>query len=131
MNGEVKKMRLEQKFYDFGTLCRHFETPLEAIDYYNDMCYQQQVQWQWGVVNDKNKEAFVMECPFSRMCPVRIKFKWKKEKGQFIRENQYAIFHDHVLQRMDIEDIPEDKVNDARMLIRQSNKRIKASALAE
>lgn len=130
-SAHIKKMRLEQKFYDFGSLQKHFPTPREAIDYYNDMCHQQQVQWQWGVVNDKNVEAFVIECPFSRMCPVRLKFKWKKDRGVFTREGAYAIFHDHVLQRMREDDVPLDKQEDAKMLIRQSNKKITASALAE
>jgi hypothetical protein len=39
MNGEVKRMRLEQKFWDFGTLPRAFKYPHECIDYYNDLSY--------------------------------------------------------------------------------------------
>jgi len=65
------------------------------------------------------------------MCPVRVKFTWKPDKGHFARDGAFAIFHDHVLQKMDLSDLAEDQVEDARMLIRQTNKKIPASELAE
>jgi hypothetical protein len=43
--GDIKKMRKELKFYDFTGFPRHFKQPHDCIDYYNDMCYQAEVQW--------------------------------------------------------------------------------------
>jgi hypothetical protein len=75
-SGDIKKMRKELKFYDFTALPRHFKNAFDCIDYYNDMCYQAEVQWQFGHVANGSKECFVIECPFSKMCPVRVKFNW-------------------------------------------------------
>jgi len=97
MNGEVKKMRKEKKFYDFSGYPRNFKTPQNCIEYFNDMCYQHEVQWQFGHVQNKCKESFVIECPFSKMCPVRVKFTWNKMKSHFSRDGGFAIFHDHVV----------------------------------
>lgn len=95
------------------------------------MCYQAEVQWQFGHVANGNKEAFVIECPFSKMCPVRVKFNWNKQKGYFSRENSFAIFHDHCVQRIDLSEIDPDTLEEARELVKQSNKKIKASELAD
>ena len=125
-------MRKELKFFDFTAFPRHFKTPQEAIDYYNDMCYQNEVQWQFGRVNNGSKEAFVIECPFSKMCPVRVKFTWNRIKAIFSRDSSFAIFHDHCVQRLDMEDqMTPDIVDEARTLIRQTNKKITASEIAE
>ena len=102
--GEIKKMRKELRFFDFTHFPRHFKSPQEAIDHYNDMCYQNEVQWQFGRVQNNQKDAFVIECPFSRMCPVRVKFTWNRVKSIFSRDSSFAIFHDHCVQRVDMND---------------------------
>ena len=73
----------------------------------------------------------MIECPFSKMCPVRVKFSWNKQKGYFSRESSFAIFHDHCVQRIDLDGVDEETIVEARALVRQSNKKITASELAE
>ena len=82
-------------------------------------------------MSNGNKESFVIECPFSKMCPVRVKFSWNKQKGYFSRESSFAIFHDHCVQRIDLDGVDEETIVEARALVRQSNKKITASELAE
>ena len=131
-HGEIKKMRKEKKFFDFTHFPRHFKTPQETIDYYNDMCYDADVQWQFGRVNNGSKEAFVIECPFSKMCPVRVKFTWNRMKCIFSRDASFAIFHDHCTQKVDMEALMTPEiVDEARTLIHQSGRKIKASELAD
>ena len=66
------------------------------------------------------------------MCPVRVKFTWNRIKAIFSRDSSFAIFHDHCVQRLDMEDqMTPDIVDEARTLIRQTNKKITASEIAE
>jgi hypothetical protein len=128
VNPDIKKLRLELKFYDFNPLPKDFKTPQDCINTYNDMCYKHEVQWRFG--HCINETSFIIECPFSVMCPVRIKFNWNKHKLIFHRESGYAIFHDHCLQRCDLLIDPKlkEKVQE---VIRQTKKKVTATELAD
>lgn len=66
------------------------------------------------------------------MCPVRVKFTWNRMKAIFSRDNSFAIFHDHCVQKVDMANhLTPEIIDEGRTLIRQSNKKITANELAE
>eukprot|EP00347_Sterkiella_histriomuscorum_P009181 403342210 len=120
--------RTDSKYYDYSHFPKKFQTDKDAIDTYNELGYNWKLQFQFSLPR-KDKDTFTLECPFSKCCPVRAKFTWNKEKQKFIRAPQIQIYHDHCVQLRSID--PETDQKKATQIIREKNKNIKASKLAD
>lgn len=46
MNGPVCKPSKDAKFFDYSHFPKHFKTVEETLDTYNDLGYQQEIQFQ-------------------------------------------------------------------------------------
>ncbi|TNV82045.1 hypothetical protein FGO68_gene12299 [Halteria grandinella] len=65
----------ESKYFDYSHFPKAYPTDDDALNSYNELGYPCKLQFKYQEPR-KSWDYFVLECPFSVMCPVRVCFKW-------------------------------------------------------
>ena len=92
----ISYQKPDSKYFDYSYFPKKFESEAEAIDAYNELGYPFKLQFH--ISRPRQAGTFTLECPFSKICPVRAKFNWNSEHKKFIRQPHIQIYHDHCVQ---------------------------------